>query len=223
MDVTVNTRGDGAGRLGAVAAAVVVTLAAVLTTVTLVRAQPGDALDHTTPLGPGALTDTGRVLTGPVPDAHDPLPASAPESLHVPAIGLRTESLAELGRTPTGVVEVPGNAATVGWLAETGSPGERGAAVLTGYVDFAYERGAFFPLDDVRPGAEVTVGRADGSTAVFTVYRVQTLPRGAALAQATAHSEHPDLRLLSVSGEFDSAGAEPNAVVVFARLTGAGR
>ncbi|MFF5987528.1 sortase domain-containing protein [Prauserella flavalba] len=218
-----NTRRDDTGRLGAVAAAVVVTLAAVLTTVTLVRSQPGDTLDHTTPLGTGTPTGTGEVLSGPVPEAHDPLPASAPESLHVPAIGLDTGSLAELGRTPTGVVEVPGNAATVGWLAETGSPGERGAAVLTGFVDFAYERGAFFPLDDVRPGAEVSVGRADGSTAVFTVYRVGTLPRAAALAQATAHSDHPDLRLLSVSGEFDSAGAEPDAVVVFARLTGVER
>ncbi|MBK1788403.1 sortase domain-containing protein [Prauserella cavernicola] len=223
MSVTVNTR-DDAGRLGAVAAAVVVTLAAVLTTVTLARSQPADeALDHATPLGPGTLTDRGEVLDGPVPRAHDPLPASVPGSLHVPEIGLETDALAELGRTPTGVLEVPGTAATVGWLAENGTPGERGAAVLTGHTDFAYEHGAFYPLGDVRPGAEVSVGRADGTTAVFTVYRVQTVAHDAARALATAPSDHPDLRLLSVSGQFDSSAAEPDAVVVFARLTGVAR
>ncbi|MEU6646132.1 sortase [Saccharomonospora sp. NPDC046836] len=219
--MTRNTRLSDAGRLGAAAAAVVVTLAAVLTTVTLMRAESAENPGSAAPLtGAGTPSTDSAALSGPVPPAHDPLPAAAPGRLSVPAIGLVSGSVIELGHTPTGVPEVPAEAMTVGWLSATNSPGERGAAVLTGYRDFAYERGAFYGLGKLAPGAEITVNRADGTAAVFTVYRVQTLPKDFALSAACAHSDHPDLRLLTASGRFGSAGTGTEATVVFARLTG---
>ncbi|PXY19743.1 hypothetical protein BAY60_32730 [Prauserella muralis] len=208
--------------MGAAAAAVVVTLAAVLTGVALVRSGP--AADGSTP-SPGANTAVPdaeiEVYSGPVPPAHAPLPASPPRSLAVPAAEVGTGSLIELGRTPAGVTEVPGYAKAVGWLTEHGSPGERGPAVLTGHADFAYERGSFFRLRDVRPGDLVTVGRQDGTEAVFTVYRVEILPPELATARATVPTDQPDLRLLTASGDYDNAYSEhDDAVLVYARLTG---
>ncbi|MFC4002009.1 sortase domain-bontaining protein [Prauserella oleivorans] len=218
MSVSVNTQRNDARRLGAAAAAVVVTLAAVLTTVTLARSR--------TVAMPTGLTGTGTeparvgiVASVPAPRAHAPLPAATPESLRIPALGLDTSALVELGRTPTGELEVPGTGDAVGWTPAAHTPGERGAALLTGHIDVAYERGAFFGLSGLTPGSGIVVGRADGVEAVFTVFRVQRLPQETALAAALAPSDEPDLRLLSA---VDAAGEDTQAVLVTARLTGTG-
>lgn len=219
--MTAGRRADDAGRLGAAAAAVVVTLAAVLTGISLVRSAAVDDPADTAPgSGSGAPeSDVGTLASAAPPTAHDPLNASDPVRLRVPAIELATDSLIELGRTPSGVTEVPGHARAVGWLDETRTPGERGASVLAGHVDFAYERGAFFRLAELRPGDEVAVGRADGSTAVFTVYRIERVPTDSAYAWATAHSRYPDLRLLTASSHAGVGTEGTDAIVVSARLT----
>ncbi|NIJ11296.1 sortase (surface protein transpeptidase) [Saccharomonospora amisosensis] len=93
--------------------------------------------------------------------------------------------------------------------------------MLTGHVRFAYERAAFLRLVELRPGDEVAVGRADGSTAVFTVYGVERLPTESALARASAHTEHPDLRLLTATGYAGPGARSTEAILVSARLTAA--
>lgn len=221
MAMTAGRRADDAGRLGAAAAAVVVTLAAVLTGISLVRSgamgNPSDTVPGSGSGVPGS--DAGTLAAAAPPPAHDPLTASTPVRLRIPAIELTTDSLIALGRTPSGVTEVPGHARAIGWLDETRTPGERGASVLAGHVDFAYERGAFFRLPELRPGDEVAVGRTDGSTAVFTVYRIERVPTDSAYALAAAHTRHPDLRLVTAASHADVAAGDTDAIVVSARLT----
>lgn len=219
MSVTVSSRRDDAARLGAAAAAVVMTLAAVLTGATLIRSHTAPATENATGDHAAGRHDHAAVTTlaeGTEPPAHDPLPASAPVRLTVPAIGIATDSVIELGRTPTGVAEVPGDPLAVGWLVDTPTPGERGSAVLAGHSHFAYERGVFYQAAQLRPGDTVTVTRADGAAAVFTVYRVERTSREAGHARAAARGSHPDLRLLAGSPD---AGEHDDAIVVFARLT----
>ncbi|PRX46505.1 sortase family protein [Prauserella shujinwangii] len=215
------------GRLAAASAAVVVALAAVLTTANLMRSGTGEAAGDAVRTGGQDPRTAGRVLAvARPPAAHEPLATATPIGLRIPAIDLRIPgpdgpgAVIELGHTPRGSVEVPGTAAAVGWLAGTAAPGERGAAVLTGHTDLSYERGVFFRLDELRPGDTVEVRRSDGTTAVFTVYRVETRPTAGALDHATAPAAESELRLLTAASEFDpSFGGGTDAVLVFARLT----
>lgn len=218
--MTLGTRQDEASRLGA-AAAIMVTLAAALTAVTLIRSGTTD--NTLSPAAsPGTDMPTPRqdtLAAAAAPPAHDALASSPPTRLAIPALDLDTDALIELRRTAAGVMEVPGHSDAVGWLTTTVSPGERGASVLTGHTRFAYERGVFFRLHSLRPGHEITVGRADGTEAVFRVHRVERMPEELALDRATAATGHPDLRLLTTSGEFDRPGDSGGVVLVSARLT----
>jgi len=73
------------------------------------------------------------------------------------------------------------------------------------------------------PGAEVTVVRADGSTAVFRVSRVQTFPKEAFPTDAVyGNLDHPGLRLITCGGgSFDRAARSyVDNIVAFADLVG---
>jgi hypothetical protein len=56
-------------------------------------------------------------------------------------------------------------------------PGDPGPAVLVGHVDFRTGPDVFYRLDQLRPGDEILVGRADGTTARFLVGRLERRPR----------------------------------------------
>lgn len=111
-----------------------------------------------------------------------PSPTVAPaartaQSVQIPSIGLRTGALIDLGLTSTQELEVPGDAVTAGWFELSPDPGEVGPAVIAGHVDYDSVPGVFVRLREVRPGDEISVDRADGSTAVFTAYEVDRYPK----------------------------------------------
>ncbi|MGW4521491.1 class F sortase [Amycolatopsis sp. NPDC004378] len=150
------------------------------------------------------------------------LPAAKPASLTIPAIGVRAEGIKDLGLTAKGELEVPGDATTVGWFTGAPSPGEVGPAVLAAHVDYKHVTGAFSRLKDLRPGEQAVVGRADGRTAVFTVYRVDRYAKAEfPTDQVYGDTAGPELRLITCGGAFDrSSGNYLDNVVVYARLTG---
>ncbi|MFJ9784404.1 class F sortase [Amycolatopsis sp. NPDC101161] len=150
------------------------------------------------------------------------LPAAKPASLSIPAIGVRADALKDLGLTAKGELEVPGDATTVGWFTGAPSPGEVGPAVLAAHVDYKHVPGAFSRLKDLRPGEQARVGRSDGRTAVFTVYRVDRYAKAEfPTDQVYGDTAEPELRLITCGGEFDrSSGNYLDNVVVYARLTG---
>jgi hypothetical protein len=149
------------------------------------------------------------------------LPAAKPASLTIPSIGVRAGSIADLGLTPAGELEVPGDATTVGWFTGAPSPGEVGPAVLAAHVDYKHVPGAFSRLKDLRDGEQVRVGRSDGRTAVFTVYRVEAYAKaGFPTDGVYGDTADPELRLITCGGAFDRAsGNYLDNVVAFARLT----
>ena len=180
-----------------------------------------------TPAAPAPPASTA--VPAPVPattqapvQATGPLAASEPVGLEVPAIGVRSGPLMRLGIDRAGALEVPPDAATVGWFGLGPTPGATGPAVLAAHVDYAGVPGAFTNLRTMTEGAEIRVLRADGTTALFTAYRVAQYAKAAfPTAEVYGDTTGPELRLITCGGAFDrGSGNYEDNVVVYARLSG---
>ncbi len=198
----------------AVAAALGVVLAVALVLVLAPKAPEELAPATADPPGTASVARTTATTA-------DGLPAAKPASLTIPAIGVRADAITDLGLTPDGALEVPGDATTVGWFTGAPSPGETGPAVLAAHVDYKHVPGAFSRLKDLRPGEQARVGRADGRIAVFTVYRVDRYAKSAfPTDRVYGDTPDPELRLITCGGAFDRAsGNYLDNVVAYARLT----
>ena len=186
----------------------------------------------------GAATDTaastpsGEVPPLPDPVAPAPVPeiamtgalaaapaGAAPTLLELPALGLARVPI-PLGLDAAGALEVPADAADVGWYVHSAEPGAPGPAVVAGHVDSRDGPGVFWRLREVQPGDEVRLARADGRVAVFRVDRVEQHPKDAFPTGAVyGPTSGAELRLITCGGEFDRASSHyRDNVVVFASL-----
>ncbi|MFC8718636.1 class F sortase [Kitasatospora sp. NPDC057198] len=150
------------------------------------------------------------------------LPRAAPIRLRVPSLGIDT-ALLPLALAPDGTLTPPPpeQGDTAGWYAAGTSPGEKGTAIITGHVDTPDGPAVFYPLSRLRPGAAVTVDRADGTTAAFTVDRVVNYPKAAVPDEVYAPAARPELRLITCGGPFDrTRGGYQDNTVVYAHLAG---
>jgi LPXTG-site transpeptidase (sortase) family protein len=157
--------------------------------------------------------------------AGEPLAASAPTRLRIPAIDLDSRGLVELGLRADRTMEVPADARTVGWFRESPTPGERGPAVLAAHVDQNYQKGAFYDLDKLGQGDEVIIDRADGSTALFEVSRIEQYPKDDFPSQDVyGDVDDAELRLITCGGEVDRrAHSYRDNLVVYAGLVRSSR
>jgi hypothetical protein len=79
----------------------------------------------------------------------------------------------------------------------------------------------FYSLGSLARGARIEVARADGLTAVFTVYGVELYAQRDFPAEAVYRdTAHPELRLITCGGRYAPGTGYEGNVVVFARLTG---
>ncbi|MBM0279007.1 class F sortase [Micromonospora tarensis] len=155
-------------------------------------------------------------------DAPAGLARSAPTSIEIPRIGVNA-TIMSLGTNPDGTVQVPPleQAEKAGWYEPGASPGETGNAVIVGHVDSAVLGPAvFFDLGALTPGDTVTVRRADGVPATFTVDSVKSYPKTAFPTELVyGPSDRPSLRVVTCGGQFDQAAKSyPDNIVVFATL-----
>lgn len=179
-----------------------------------------------------ALTGCGAP-PAPVPAAA-PAPVlvaaePAPTSISIPAIDAAS-TLIGLGRTPDGRAEVPPvtEPAQASWYQPGVRPGATGPAVILGHVSgrppgaVRSVPGVFAHLDQLTPGDDILIGRADGTTAVFQVTEVQTHPKTAFPVDAVwGDTTTPALRLITCGGVFDEAARSFDSnVIVFAALAG---
>lgn len=105
------------------------------------------------------------------------MPASPPTRVRIPAIGVDA-AVDELGLNTDGTVAVPSVPSDAGWYTGSAAPGQIGAAVLLGHVDFVGTGPAvFYRLGDLKPGDTITVARKDGSSAAFSVDAVREAPK----------------------------------------------
>ncbi|MEV7415626.1 class F sortase [Streptomyces sp. NPDC089919] len=114
----------------------------------------------------------------------------------------------------------PSTPAVAGWYTGSATPGENGTAVIDGHVDTAAGPAVFYPLSTITPGTRVTVSRADGSTAVFTVYEVNSVPRhDFPTDRVYGGRGRPELRLITCGGTYSKSGGYSDNVVVYAYLS----
>jgi sortase (surface protein transpeptidase) len=144
--------------------------------------------------------------------------ASVPVRLAIPSIGVDT-ALMKLGILPDGTLEVPPDGTLAGWFTGASTPGERGAAVIAGHVDW-HGPGVFHALASVVPGDRIEVTREDGSVAVFGVTEVGQFPKDAFPTDVVyADLAYAGLRLITCGGVFNKdTGHYDDNIVVFATL-----
>jgi sortase family protein len=178
--------------------------------------------------GAGSSAPPADTAAAPGPAASSGAPSttnvrarSTPVALDVPAIGVHTTGLVDLGLTPSGALDVPKDAATAGWFALSPVPGEVGPAVLAAHVDYDKVPGVFARLREMKVGDTAEVTRSDGATVRFAAYRVERFSKSAfPTAEVYGNTDGPELRLVTCGGEFDGASRHyRDNVVVFARLT----
>ncbi|MGW5561144.1 class F sortase [Micromonospora sp. NPDC003944] len=162
---------------------------------------------------PVPATRPGELTSGPLMISSPPTRVSIP-SLRVSA------AIVALGLGADGAMQVPDSATDVGWFTKAPTPGALGPAVLAGHVDWKGRRGTFFDLGKLLVGAGITVDRQDGSTAMFTVSRVEQHPKDRfPTADVYGATDHAALRLITCGGEFDDTTQHyRDNVIVYARL-----
>ena len=141
-----------------------------------------------------------------------------PVRLRIPAIAVDS-TLMELGLRDDGTMEVPPAGFPAGWYTGAPTPGELGPAVIAGHVDWTGP-GVFYDLHKLAAGNEVRVERADGSTAMFRVTRVEEY-RKTQFPTDEVYGDIPfaGLRLITCGGSFNKrTGHYEDNIVAFAEL-----
>jgi sortase (surface protein transpeptidase) len=160
-----------------------------------------------------------RGLAGRAPGWQGQQRIARPVSLVIPAIGVHTR-LIRLGITSRRTLQVPASAAVAGWFTGSPPPGAIGASIIAGHIDSYTGPGVFFRLRDLRPGRNVYVTIASGSTRRFRVTAVRSFAKNR-FPTAAVYGPVPDaeLRLITCGGQFDnSTGSYLSNVVVYAVL-----
>ncbi len=148
---------------------------------------------------------------------------SVPVSLSIPAIGVSSK-LIRLGLGSDGTMQVPplfAKPSEAGWYEYSPTPGQVGPSVIVGHIDTDQGPSVFYRLGAMRPGEEVDVALADGTTAVFRVTGVRAYSK-ASFPSSTVYgpTDNAALRLITCGGDFDpTTGHYLGSTVVFASLT----
>jgi sortase (surface protein transpeptidase) len=169
-----------------------------------------------TPAPTAPTTTTAAPPTSAAALAHRSAP---PAHIRIPAIGV-SAAVVRLGLKPDGTLEVPSDYDDTGWYTGGPAPGETGPAVIAGHIDSRSGPAVFYRLRELRPGDEITVERADGSSVRFTVDGIAQYPKRAFPTEAVfGPSPDPILRLITCGGSFDrSQRSYRDNIVVTARL-----
>ncbi|MBP2584306.1 hypothetical protein J3A78_004784 [Streptomyces sp. PvR006] len=180
--------------------------------------------------GQRVVTPPARIsgaTAAPAPTASSapvrPLARSLPVRVRVPAAGVDTGPtgpVLELGLAADGTVEVPSvaDADRIGWYDKGVTPGQTGPAVLIGHFDTARGPAVLKNVSEVAVGDEISVTRADGTTAVFRVRELEQVGKGAfPTAKVYGDTDRPELRLITCGGELVD-GHRPDNIILYADL-----
>lgn len=149
-----------------------------------------------------------------------PLTASKPVRVRIPAAGVDTGPVLELGLAADGSVEVPSvaDADRIGWYREGVTPGETGPAVLIGHFDTAEGPAVLRNVARIHTGDTITVDRADGTAAVFAVRTVEQVDKKHFPTQRVyGDTTRPELRVITCGGDLRD-GHRPDNIIVYADL-----
>lgn len=105
-----------------------------------------------------------------------PSPELTPVTIVIPRLNINTQ-VEEVGVTETNNLDVPKNAANVGWYTYGPKPSDQGNAVMTGHYDTPTGKPAiFYHLKNLESGDEIEVVSKAGIHTTFTVVEVASIP-----------------------------------------------
>ncbi len=164
----------------------------------------------------------GETAPGPAAPAELPvLPASAPATLEIPSIGVRTDLL-RLGLRENRSLEVPPDSpgAPAGWYDQSPTPGDRGPAVLLGHVNATDGgKGVFADLRTLKAGDRIDITREDGTTAVFEFQRGEAYQKDEfPTLRVYGNTPGSEVRLITCDGYNPDTGEFDDNYVVYATL-----
>lgn len=165
-----------------------------------------EASARATDLQPAALLapeDVSSTLPTRRTDAPLPADGPVPVRIRVQAIDLDIEII-PVGVDGEGLFDVP-SAEQAGWYQHGPRPGEQGSSVLAAHVDYNGQTGAFFELAALKPGDQIAIDYADGSTSTFRVID-QVLYEKTSLPADELFRRKGDavLQLATCGGSFDA-------------------
>lgn len=160
----------------------------------------------------------GASLSTPPPK---PLPRSRATLLTIPYLGIEAPlvglDLDSRRRLTAPSVDDPKAA---GWYEDGPSPGESGTVVVVGHRDTRTGPAVFAALHEIPTGRIVEARRADGLSAVYTVYAVRTYEKAHFPdKEVYGPRNRPELRLITCGGRYDRRSGYASNIVVFAHLT----
>ncbi|HEY9370891.1 class F sortase [Streptomyces sp.] len=176
---------------------------------------------------PAATVAATSAAPAPAAKAVAPLSRSEPVRVQAPSAGVDTGAgpVLKLGIAADGTVEVPSvaDADRIGWYTKGVTPGETGPAVLIGHFDTEKGPAVLKDVAKVKVGDPITVTRADGSRAVFTVRALEQVDKKTFPTQKVyGNTARPELRLITCGGALVD-GHRPDNIIVYADLTATGR
>lgn len=148
------------------------------------------------------------------------LPAAQPTLLRIPSLGLTASFTEPLGINVDQTIEVPEGYDSVGYYTHGPTPGEVGPAVVLGHVDSYEGPAVFYSLGELVAGDTIAIDRIDGTTATFTVTRLERHEQaGFPTELVYGDIDHAGLRLVTCSGTFDrEQQVYSHNLIVFAEL-----
>ncbi|MEU3503766.1 class F sortase [Streptomyces hundungensis] len=167
---------------------------------------------------PPNITPAGAAPAAP--KAATALPASKPVRVRIPAAGVDTGPILDLGLAEDGTVEVPSvaDADRIGWYDKGVTPGQTGPAVLIGHFDTVKGPAVLKNVSKVKVGDLVTVDRADGKPARFAVRALEQVDKKTFPTQKVyGNTDRPELRIITCGGEL-TGGHRPDNIIVYADL-----
>ncbi|MFH8406827.1 class F sortase [Streptomyces sp. NPDC018019] len=169
------------------------------------------------------VANTSAPTTGPRAPAPAALPAARPVRVRIPAAGVNTGPVLDLGLAADGTVEVPSvrQAGRIGWYDQGVTPGETGPAVLIGHYDTVDGPAVLKDVGRIGVGDKIYVDRADGRTAVFAVRALQQVDKkDFPTRRVYGDTDRPELRLVTCGGALVD-GHRPDNIVIYADLVAA--
>ncbi len=181
---------------------------------------PVDTAPAETAAGSTATATSGAEVRDRLPEfrsvrRHDPV--ARPLRVRIPSIGV-SSGLETLRNAPDRTIEVPGNPDSAGWYADGPRPGQQGPAVVLGHVDSRRGPAVFARLSTMKKGDPVLVDRADGTTARFSVDRIEQHPKQQFPTDSVYYPTlQRELRLVTCGGRIDpTTGHYEDNVIVYA-------
>ncbi|MFF4184673.1 class F sortase [Streptomyces sp. NPDC001691] len=177
----------------------------------------GCGSDSARPTPPPTVSAASSAPAAKAPAA---LPASKPVRVEIPAAGVDVSPILDLGLADDGTVEVPSvaDADRIGWYDKGVTPGQTGPAVLIGHFDTVKGPAVLKNVSKVRVGDVVSVVRADGKTAKFTVRALEQVDKKTFPTQKVyGNTDRPELRIITCGGEL-TGGHRPDNIILYADL-----